>query len=115
MGMTESQDEYAASLELYEKLVATIPEVERKGKTMPYTSRNGHMFSLLTKEGKLTLRLPDEDREAFVKKYGSEPVVQYGAVMKEYVEIPQELLQDTNELKNYFDLSYQYVGTLKPK
>ena len=33
--MTESQDEYAANLELYEKLVATIPEVERKGKTMP--------------------------------------------------------------------------------
>ena len=55
---------------------------------MPYTSRNGHMFSLLTKEGKLALRLPDEDREAFVIKYGTEPVVQYGAVMKEYVEIP---------------------------
>ena len=113
--MTESQDEYAANLELYEKVVTTIPEVERKGKTMPYTSRNGHMFSLLTKEGKLTLRLPDEDRDAFVKKYGTEPVVQYGAVMKEYVEIPQGLLQDTDELKNYFDLSYQYIGTLKPK
>jgi hypothetical protein len=115
MGMTESQDGYAASLDLYEKVVATIPEVERKGKTMPYTSRNGHMFSLLTKEGKLALRLPDEDREAFVKKYGTEPVLQYGAVMKEYVEIPQELLQNTNELKNYFELSYQYIGTLKPK
>ncbi len=113
--MTESQDEYAANLELYEKVVTTIPEVERKGKTMPYTSHNGHMFSLLTKEGKLALRLPDEDREAFVKKYGTEPVVQYGAVMKEYVEIPQELLQNTDELKNYFDLSYQYIGTLKPK
>ena len=113
--MTKNQDEYTANLELYEKLVATIPEVKRKGKTMPYTSHNGHMFSLLTKEGALTLRLSDEDREAFVKKYGTEPVVQYGAVMKEYVEIPQELLQDTDELKNYFDLSYQYIGTLKPK
>jgi hypothetical protein len=115
MDMAESQDEYAANLELYEKVVATMPEVKRKGKTMPYTSHNGHMFSLLTKEGKLALRLPDEDREAFVKKYGTEPVVQYGAVMKEYVEIPQELLQDTDELKNYFDVSYQYIGTLKPK
>ena len=113
--MTESQDEYAANLELYEKLVTTIPEVERKGKTMPYTSHNGHMFSLLTKEGTLALRLSKEDREAFVKKYGTEPVVQYGSVMKEYVDIPQVLLQDTNELKNYFDLSYQYIGTLKPK
>ena len=116
MGKTKSQDEYAVNLELYEKVVAaTLPEVKRKGKTMPYTSHNGHMFSLLMKEGKLALRLPDEDREAFVKKYGTEQVVQYGAVMKEYVEIPQELLQDTDELKNYFDSSYQYICTLKPK
>ncbi len=113
--MTENRDEYAANLELYEKLVATNPKVERKGKTMPYTSHNGHMFSLLTKTGKLALRLPDEDRAVFVKKYGTEPVVQYGAVMKEYVEIPQELLRDTDELRKYFDLSYQYIGTLKPK
>ena len=113
--MAGSRDEYAVNLELYEKVVATIPEVKRKGKTMPYTSHNGHMFSLLTKEGKLALRLADEDRETFVKKYGTEPVVQYGAVMKEYVEIPQKLLQDTDELKDYFDLSYQYIGTLKPK
>lgn len=34
-----------AKLELYEKLVATCPEVERKGASMPYTSHNGHMFS----------------------------------------------------------------------
>ena len=42
---------YAASLALYEKLVATNPKVDRKGATMPYTSLNGHMFSLLTREG----------------------------------------------------------------
>ena len=113
--MTENRDEYDANLELYEKVVATNPEVERKGKTMPYTSHNGHMFSFLTKEGKLALRLSDEDREAFVERYGTELVVQYGAVMKEYVEVPQTLLQDTDELKKCFDLSYQYVGTLKPK
>jgi len=41
--------QYAASLALYEKLVATNPKVERKGATMPYTSLNGHMFSLLTR------------------------------------------------------------------
>ena len=56
-------------LELYEKLVATNPNVQRKGATVPYTSLNGHMFSYLSKEGKLELRLPAEAREAFLKKY----------------------------------------------
>ena len=45
-------------LALYEKLVATNPKVERKGATVPYTSVNGHMFSYLSKEAKLALRLP---------------------------------------------------------
>lgn len=41
----------ADSLELYEKLVATNPGIERKGATVPYTSINGHMFSYLSKGG----------------------------------------------------------------
>src|SRR5262249_42620803 len=64
-----STDPYAAKLALYEILVATNPSVQRKGDTMPYTSLNGHMFSLLTKEGTLTLRLPAEARDEFIKKY----------------------------------------------
>jgi hypothetical protein len=59
----------ADKLELYEKLVATNPNVKRKGATVPYTSLNGHMFSYLSKTGTLALRLPTEAREAFLKKY----------------------------------------------
>ena len=77
---------YTTSLALYEKLVATNPKVERKGATMPYTSLNGHMFSLLTKEGWLALRLPSDAREAFLKKYKTKLCVQYGTIMKEYVQ-----------------------------
>jgi hypothetical protein len=44
---------YLDKLELYEKLIATNPSVERKGATVPYTSVNGNMFSYLSKEGKL--------------------------------------------------------------
>jgi TfoX/Sxy family transcriptional regulator of competence genes len=106
---------YAASLAWYEKLVATNTKVERKGATMPYTSLNGHMFSLLTKEGWLALRLPSDAREAFLKKYKTKLCVQYGTVMKEYVQVPDALLQKTQELRKYFDLSYAYVGSLKPK
>ena len=87
MAKTEPK-QYATSLALYEKLVATSPNVQRKGATMPYTSLNGHMFSLLTREGWLALRLPSETREAFLKKYQTTLCVQYGRVMKEYVQAP---------------------------
>ena len=114
--MTKSSDDRpAGTVELYEKLVATNPKVERKGATMPYTSVNGHMFSLLTKEGRLALRLPAEARDAFLKKYKTKLCEQYGVVMKEYVEVPDALLKKTQELKKYFDQSYAYVSSLKPK
>lgn len=114
--MSKSPDRaYAAKLDLYEKLVATHPSVDRKGATMPYTSLNGHMFSMLTKEGRLALRLPAEEREAFLERYETELCVQYGKVLKEYVEVPDALLEDTQELKKYFDVGYAYVSTLKPK
>jgi hypothetical protein len=102
-------------LKLYEKLVATNPNVERKGDTIPYTSLNGHMFSYLSKEGKLALRLPAGEREAFLKKYKAKLCEAYGRVQPEYVEVPDSLLSSTRELKKFFDSSYVYVGSLKPK
>ena len=106
---------YADNLAWYEKLVATNPKVKRKGDTMPYTSLNGHMFSLLTKEGNLALRLPAQARDAFLKKYKTKLVEQYGVVMKEYVEVPDALLRKTRELQKFFELSYEYINSLKPK
>ena len=102
-------------LELYEKLVATNPNIERKGATVPYTSLNGYMFSYLSKDGKLALRLPAAEREAFLKKYKAKLCEAYGRVQKEYVEVPDSLLSSTRELKRFFDCSYEYVGSLKPK
>lgn len=102
-------------LELYERLVATNPNVERKGAAMPYTSLNGHMFSFLTSTGKLALRLPADERDAFLKKYKTRLCEQHGAVLKEYVEVPDALLKKTRELKKYFDVSCGYVASLKPK
>jgi TfoX/Sxy family transcriptional regulator of competence genes len=102
-------------LALYEKLVATNPAVELKGATVPYTSLNGNMFSYLSKEGKLELRLPAEEREAFLKKYKAKLCEAYGKVQPEYVEVPDSLLASTRELEKFFDSSYNYVSALKPK
>lgn len=102
-------------VELYEKLVATNPAVERKGAANPYTSLNGNMFSQLLPSGRLSLRLPEAEREAFLKKYDTKLVEQYGVVMKEYVEVPDSLLENTQEIKKYFEISYNYAASLKPK
>ncbi len=45
-------------LDLYDQVIATQPDVRRKGAKMPYTSVNGHMFSFVTQDGHLALRLP---------------------------------------------------------
>ena len=47
-------------LKLYDELVAKCPRFKRKGKTMPYTSANGYMFSLLNKSGR--------NRDSFFKR-----------------------------------------------
>ena len=105
----------ADKLALYEKLVATNPGVERKGDSMPYTSAGGHMFSFLTKTGTLALRLPQAERDAFIKKYKTGLCEQHGRVLQEYVEVPAALLNKPQELKKYFALSCDYVSSLKPK
>lgn len=102
-------------LALYDKLVATQPSVTRKGAMMPYTSVNGHMFSVLTADGTFALRLSTQDRDAFVAKYGTKPVVMNGAVMEDYVEVPDALLTDTATLARYFAASLAHVASLKPK
>ena len=62
----------AENVALYEKALATLPGVERKGADNPYTSLNGNMFSLLSAITEtMALRLPKEEREAFLKKYKS--------------------------------------------
>ena len=105
----------AECVALYEALLATNPAIERKGATMPYTSMNGNMFSLLCPDGTLALRLPEAEREAFLKRYDTTLCEQYGVVMKEYVRVPPALLQKTRDLAKYLDISYRYACSLKPK
>ena len=102
-------------LKLYDKLISTLTSVTRKGKTMPYTSHNGHMFSFLDKEGNMGLRLSKDDREAFIQEYDTKLMEQYGKVMKEYVKVPDHLLNNTETLSEYLQKSFEYIKTLKPK
>jgi hypothetical protein len=100
----------APTVALYEKLIATIPGLERKGDANPYTAINGNMFTLLHQSSRLAIRLPDGKREEFVKKYKTRL---FEAYMKEYVAVPDAMLKNTKELKKYLEFSYEYAKTLR--
>lgn len=100
---------------LYDLLIASNPAIERKGVTLPYTSVNGNMFTFLSKDGELSIRLPETDRGVFLKKYKSKPSIQHGVVMKEYVLVPEALFKNTKELIPWLDKSFEYVSKLKSK
>ena len=73
------------------------------------------MFSYLHASGAVALRLPAGEREKFLAKYKTKLFEAYGIVQKEYVTVPDALLAKTKELKPYFEMSYEYAKSLKPK
>lgn len=105
----------AAKLALYEKLIATDPSIERKGATIPYTSANGKMFTYLSPTGDLRLRLPEDERNAFMKTYRTKLALSNGVVMKEFVAVPPGLFARTAELKSYLAISRAHAERLGMK
>ncbi len=108
-------DTWEEKLALFDKIVANHPELERKGKTMPYTSANGHMFSLLNKDGEIGFRLSEEQGKAFIEKYETTRFKSHGSFMQGYVLIPESLHDDLELLTKYLDDAYHYVLSLEPK
>ena len=102
-------------LQLYDALIATCPEIERKGKSSPYTAINGNMFTMLSADGTLGMRLAGPDRDAFIATYRTGLYHAHGALMKEYVAVPASALARTAELAPYLAKSYDYAKSLKPK
>ena len=73
---------WAKKLDLYDQIVDKCPRFKRKGKTMPYTSANGHMFSLLNKAGELGMRYSKSVQEKYIEEFGSSKFHSYGAEMR---------------------------------
>ena len=112
MGKTPVSAEQIAA---YDRLLDTHPEIERKGKNLLYTSVNGHMFTVFSTEAMLGIRLPKGEREAFLQRFDTTILRSYGHNMPEYVTVPHGLLEDTDRLKPYLAMSYDYVRSLEPK
>ncbi|GMQ81903.1 MAG: hypothetical protein BMS9Abin05_1340 [Rhodothermia bacterium] len=102
-------------VDVYERQIAAYPLIERKGAANPYTSVIGHMFSCLNKRGEVGLRLSKADREIFLEEHQTKLFESYGAVMKEYVTVPDSLISSKEKFQPYLNTSYDYVKSLKPK
>lgn len=102
-------------IQILDEVAGKNPNFDRKGKTMPYTSANGHMFSQVNKAGELGIRLSQSDTLDFDSKHGTKPFLSYGATMRGYVLIPEELLQDKEIIGKLLQKGYEYVMSLPPK
>ena len=102
-------------LKMYDEIVYKCARFERKGKSMPYTSANGYMFSLFNKAGEIGFRLSKEAGKAFMEEHDSTIFKSYGAVMRGYVLIPESMYDDFELLSSYLRQSYEYVLSLEPK
>ncbi len=102
-------------LRIYDELVAKCPHFDRKGKSVPYTSANGYMFSLLNKAGELGIRFSKEVQAKYMEAFNTTLYHSHGAVMKGYILIPEAMLTDSDALVTLLNESYDYVMKLPPK
>ena len=106
---------YESQLKLYDELIAECPRFERKGKTMPYTSANGYMFSLLNKDGEIGIRFSKEVQKEYLKKYNTTLFKSYNAVMHGYILITEQMLKDSENMVKLLNESFDHVMSLEPK
>lgn len=106
---------YEERLRLYDELISRCPRFERKGKTMPYTSANGHMFSQLNNDGEIGIRFSKELQQKYMEAWDATIFKSYNALMQGYVKIPESLLSDLDLCAKYLNEGYDYVMSLDPK
>jgi hypothetical protein len=78
---------------------------------------NGNMYSMISKYGVVGIRLPEPDRTAFLAEYDTElfRADPNWPVSKEYVAVPDHLLDDTATLTPYLRRGLAYAQGLRPK
>lgn len=102
-------------LHIYDQLVAQCNRFERNGKTMPYTSANGHIFSLFNKANEIGIRFSKSVQEKYINQYSTSTYTSYNATMRGYILITEEMLKNPKTVVSLLNESYDYVMSLDPK
>lgn len=103
---------------LYQRLLESVEGVDAKSNFgSAYTAVNGNMYTMISKHGVVGIRLPEPERAAFMEEYSTELFRGDPAwpPAKEFVAVPDDLLENTDALQPYLEISLNYVQTLKPK
>ncbi len=82
---------------------------------MIYTSVNGHMFSILNKDGETGIRFSKETQKEYMEKYDSTLFKSYNAVMRGYILITEKMPEDEENVIGLLNESYDYEMSLDPK
>ena len=99
---------------LYERAIAASGQYERKGKANPYTSANGHMFSQINKDDQLGIRLPKDRQHELLDSHAAGPFKSYGATMRDYVCLTDEMLADPALITALLDEGFAFVSAMPP-
>jgi len=105
-----------ATLEAFERGVSGRPEVERR--TMfgyPSVFLNGNMLACVFQD-RIMVRLSEADRVAAMAIDGARPFEPSpGRAMKEYIDFPRSVVDDTSALREWISRGAKYVGSLPTK
>lgn len=101
--------------DILEKLTKPFDDIDVKGKATPYCAINGNMFAFVEPDGSLCFRYSEDRKAEFNQQHGTADVVQYGAVMRGYVRMPDQIMSDEAALHEHFAQSLTYARSLKPK
>jgi TfoX/Sxy family transcriptional regulator of competence genes len=100
----------------FDRMIAGVPGVTRKGDTLPYVSINGNMYASISKANIIGLRLSEADLAEFLNAHGTQLFEGVpGHFLREYAAIPASMLDDTEFLQRWFRRSHADASALKPK
>jgi len=100
----------------FDTLLVSLPGAERRKMFgYPCAFANGQMFSGLHQET-MILRLPDGERQEFLRLDGASPFEPLpGRPMREYVVVPDAMLDEPDTLRAWLERSFRYAHSLPPK
>ena len=104
-----------ALVAIFDEVMPGPPATRRKMFGYPAGFVNGNLFMGLF-EDSMILRLPGESREELIQLHGAKPFAPMeGRVMKEYVALPEALLNHREQLTSWVGKALAYGESLEPK